>query len=82
MVLEDTQRCLGGGNHRKETREMTKYKIWISKEVTNGKENTFFNRSKEETIFQIILTEEQIDIMSVMRKIVEGKGVEQEDKRK
>jgi len=53
---------------------MKRYKIGISREDTNGKESKFFNRSNEETIFQIILAEEEIDIRAVLRQIVAGKG--------
>lgn len=55
---------------------MKRYKIEISEEVSNGKSSVFNKRGvvSEGVIFQAILHEEQIDIMSVMRKIVEGKG--------
>ncbi len=57
---------------------MKKYKIGISQEVTNGKEHSIFNRSKEEIIFQIILPEEEIDLKAVLRQIVAGKGINEQ----
>ncbi len=53
---------------------MKRYKIQISQEVSNGKESSFFNRSKEEMILQIIMPEEEFDIKAVLRQIVAGKG--------
>lgn len=52
---------------------MKKYKIEISQEETNGKEQ-YFRRHREETIFQIMLPEDEIDIKAVLRQIVAGKG--------
>ena len=53
---------------------MKKYKIEISQEVLNEKEHQFFKRLIEETIFQIMLPEEEVDIKAVLKQIVAGKG--------
>ena len=52
---------------------MKKYKIEISQEEINGKEQ-FFRRHCEETIFQIMLPEDEVDIKAVLKQIVAGKG--------
>ena len=53
---------------------MKKYRIEISQETLNEKEYRFFKRHMEETIFQIMLPEEEVDIKAVLKQIVAGKG--------
>lgn len=55
---------------------MKRYKIQISQEVTNGSDNSFFKRSREESIFQIILEEKDFDFKGTLRKIVSGQITE------
>ena len=54
---------------------MKKYKIEISQETLNEKEYQWFKRHTEETIFQIMLLEEEVDIKAVLKQIVAGKEV-------
>jgi len=53
---------------------MKKYKIEISQETLNEERHQWCKRHIEETIFQIILSEEEIDIKAVLKQIVAGKG--------
>lgn len=57
---------------------MKRYLIGIREETlaeTNGKKYLFprIHSDNEEMIFQVILTEEQVDIRKVMKVIVEGR---------
>ena len=53
---------------------MKKYKIEISQEILKENEGQFFifKRHTEETIFQIMLPEDEVDIKAVLKQIVAG----------